>query len=120
MQLKPGLVVRTREYSLTVMRLRASLPNTPVAWVIGDQLLRSGLSGPAHFRESLHARSKAEYIAKLNGGLMELEETLYWLELTVLDKLVPADDPYVEWLWDESRQLIAIFLSLINRWKGER
>ena len=66
----------------------------------------------------MHARSKAECISKLSGGLMELEETLYWLELTVLDKLVPADDAYVEWLWDESRQLIAIFLSLIKKMKG--
>jgi four helix bundle protein len=99
------------------MRFRASLPNTPVVWVVGDQFLRSGLSGGAHFRESLHARSKAEYASKLNGALMELEETLYWLELIVLDKLVPSDDAYVEWLWDESRQLIAIFVSLINKWR---
>jgi len=49
---------------------------------------------------------------------MELEETLYWLELMISDRIVPEDDAYVEWLWDEARQLIAIFFSLINRWKG--
>jgi four helix bundle protein len=86
-----------------------------VAWVLGNQFLRSGLSPGAHFRESLHARSKAEYIAKLNGGVMELEETLYWLELLVGTNLASSDD--IEWLWDEGRQLIAIFLSLINTWK---
>jgi four helix bundle protein len=112
-----GLINRTRAYSLTVLRLRASLPNHPATWVLADQLARSGLSPGAHFRESLHARSKAEYISKLNGGIMELEETLYWLELLVLNKIVPDDDAYVEWLWDETRQLIAIFFSLINKWK---
>ena len=99
------------------MRLRASLPNRPEMWVVGDQLLRAGLSPGAHFRESLHARSAAEYVAKLNGGIMELEETLYWLELLVADHAVPEDDAYVEWLWDEGRQLIAIFFSIINKWK---
>jgi four helix bundle protein len=75
------------------------------------------MSPGAHFRESLHARSKAEYVSKLNGGVMELEETLYWLELLVSDQIVPEDDAYAEWLWDEARQLIAIFLSLINKSK---
>jgi four helix bundle protein len=114
-----GLVSRLRTFSVTVMRLRASLPNCAEAWVVGDQLLRSGLSPGAHFRESLHARSAAEYIAKVNGGLMELEETLYWLELLVEDQIVPPDDAYVEWLWDEARQLIAIFISIINKVKGK-
>jgi four helix bundle protein len=111
-----GLVERTREFSLTVIRLRAALPSGPVTWVLGDQFLRSGLSPGAHFRESL-ARSKAEYVAKLNGGVMELEETLYWLELLTRSHVIADDDAYVEWLWEESRQLIAVFLSLINKWK---
>ena len=99
------------------MRLRASLPNNPATWAVADQFLKSGLSPGAHFRESLHARSKAEYVSKLNGGIMEMEETLYWLELMVEDHIVAHDDAYVEWLWDETRQLMAIFLSLINKWK---
>ena len=63
----------------------------------------------------MHARSSREYVAKLNGGVMELEETLYWLELLRDDDVVPEDDAYLEWLWDEARQLIAIFITLINR-----
>jgi four helix bundle protein len=85
--------------------------------VISDQLTRSGLSPGAHFRESIHARSHREYVAKLSGGLMELEETLYWLELLVYDGVLANDDPYFEWLWDEARQLIAIFTSLMNKHK---
>jgi four helix bundle protein len=110
-----GLVVRLRAFGLTVLRFRRSLPNRPEFRVIGDQLLRAGLSPGAHFRESMHARSPREYVAKLNGGVMELEETLYWLELLREDHAVPEDDAYAEWLWDEARQLIAIFITLINR-----
>jgi four helix bundle protein len=86
-----------------------------VAWTLGDQLLKSGLSPGAHFREALRARSKAEYVSKLNGALMELEETLYWLELLVGAEVVTSRD--VEWLTSETGQLIAIFCSQINKWK---
>src|SRR5205814_4080697 len=42
---------------------------------------RSGTSVGANYREGMRARSHAEYATKLNLSLMELEETLYWLEL---------------------------------------
>ncbi|MGZ7039352.1 MAG: four helix bundle protein, partial [Thermoanaerobaculia bacterium] len=79
-------------------------------------LLRSGTSPGAHFRESLRARSKSEYVAKLNGGLMELEETLYWLELVEGSNFVPAKK--LEPLKQETSELIAIFVSLIKKWRG--
>src|ERR1700690_2573566 len=72
---------RTREFSLREIRLCAALPSNRASDVIARQLLRAGTSPGAHFREALRARSKAEYVAKMNGGLMELEETLYWLEI---------------------------------------
>jgi hypothetical protein len=50
---------------------------------------------------------------------MELEETLYRLELLLEDRIAAPDDAYVEWLWDEARQRIAIFVSIIYK-KGER
>ena len=72
---------RTRNYALRIIRLYGALPKKKVAQVMGNQMLRSGTSVGAHYRECIRARSKAEYAAKLNAGLMELEETLYWLEL---------------------------------------
>lgn len=110
-----GLVPRLREFALVMMRLGRSLPQRPDLWVIRDQLIRSGLAPGAHFREALHARSNAEFVAKLNGGLMELEETLYWIELRVHDGAIAAVDAYVEWLWDEGRQLIAILIAIVKR-----
>ncbi len=55
-------------------------------------MLGSGTSPGAHFREALRARSKAEYVSKLDGALMELEETQYWLELLVGSHKVTEDD----------------------------
>src|SRR3954447_24989069 len=106
---------RTRDFSLRVVRLCAALPSNRTADVIAKQLLRSGTSPGAHFREALRARSKAEYVAKLNGGLMELEETLYWLEIVEGAKYLSAKqlDPIKQ----ETTELIALFVSLNKRWR---
>ncbi len=83
--------------------------------MLGSQFLNSGTSPGAYFREALRARSKAEYVSKLNGGLMELEETLYWLELLVGSEVVRPSD--VESVKGEAEELIGIFVSLIKKWK---
>jgi len=50
---------------------------------MGKQLLRSGTSVGAHYREAVRSRSDAEFISKIEGGLQELEESVYWMELLV-------------------------------------
>lgn len=75
------LTTRTRRFVLAVIRLYSRLPKTTEAQVIGKQLLRSGTSVGAHYREATWARSTAEFVSKVDGGRQELEETMYWLEL---------------------------------------
>ena len=108
---------RTRDFSLRVIRLCAALPANRTSDVIARQLLRSGTSPGAHFREALRARSKAEYVAKMNGGLMELEETLYWLEIVEAADLVSSEK--LDAIKTETNDLIAIFVSLIKKWRGK-
>jgi four helix bundle protein len=111
-----NLTERTRDFALRVIRVCAALPANRTSDVIARQLLRSGTSPGAHFREALRARSKAEYVAKLNGGLMELEETLYWIEIIEGANLMTAKK--LESIAKEANDLIAIFISLIKKWKG--
>ena len=111
------LVDRTRNLAIRVIRLCSALPSDRTADVIAKQLLRSGTSPGAHFREALRARSKSEYVAKLNGGLMELEETLYWLEIVEETNLVASRK--LKPLQIETSELIAIFVSLIKKWKAK-
>lgn len=75
------LKTRTKQFALRIIRLYSALSTTNLAQVLGKQLLRSGTSVGAHYREAVRARSDAEFISKLEGGLQELEETGYWLEL---------------------------------------
>ena len=69
------LKMRTKDFALRVIRLYSSLPKTTEAQVMGKQVLRSGTSVGAHYREATRARSPAEFTSKVEGGLQELEET---------------------------------------------
>jgi len=78
-----GLRDRTKDFSLRIIRLYTALPKTGEAQVLGKQMLRSGTSVAANFREASRARSTAEFIAKLGIVEQELDETMLWLELLV-------------------------------------
>ncbi len=72
---------RTREFALRMIRLCNHLPSNLAARSIGRQLIRSGTSVGAHWREARRSRSNAEFISKVECGIQELDETTYWLEL---------------------------------------
>ena len=112
------LRVRTKSFALRVIRLYASLPKITEAQVIGKQLLRSGTSVGAHYREATRARSKAEFVSKIEGGLQELEETVYWLELLSDSEIVSAKR--LAGLQLEARELTAILVSSAKTAKQHR
>lgn len=111
-----GLAGRTKDFSLRVIRLFSSLPKTTVAQVIGKQILRSGTSVGANYREAHRARSKAEFIAKIGDCLKEIDETSYWLELLGESQTLPSVK--LTGLLDESHQLLAIFTTIVKRAKS--
>src|SRR5688572_12360610 len=82
---------RTTQFALEVIRLYAEFPKSAAAQVVGRQLLRSGTSVGAHYREAHRARSTAESISKMEGGTQELDETAYWFELALRGQLMPAE-----------------------------
>jgi four helix bundle protein len=108
----PDLKDRTRDFALRIIRLYSALPKRSDSQIIGKQVLRSGTAVGANYREGLRARSKSEYAAKLNIGLMELEETLYWLELLEQADIVPASR--LALLKAETGELTAILVALIK------
>ena len=75
------LRLRTKEFAIRVIRMYSTLPKSNEAQVLGKQVLRSGTSVGANYREACRARSKAEFVAKLGDCLKELDETSYWFEL---------------------------------------
>lgn len=112
------LATRTREFAVRVVRLYSVLPKTTQAQVLGKQVLRSGTSVGAHYREATRARSDAEFISKIEGGLQELEETRYWLEL-LRDTQVLSWDRLAE-LDKEADELTAILVTLVRKRKAAK
>jgi four helix bundle protein len=109
---------RTKRFALRIVRLYASLPLTGAAQVVGKQVLRSGTSPGAQYREACRARSVAEFVSKMEGGLQELDETAYWLELLVEGNLVPRQR--LTDLLKETQELMAIFASSVKTAKRKR
>jgi four helix bundle protein len=110
------LKARTKQYAGRIIRLYASLPHETAAQVLGKQLLRSGTSIGANYREASRGRSKAEFIAKIGDCLKEADETEYWLELLVEEGFVRPEK--MADLLDETNQLIVIFVSILKSAKG--
>jgi four helix bundle protein len=112
------LRVRTKDFALRVIRLYSALPKRTEAQVIGRQLLRSGTSVGAHFREATRARSDAEFISKVEGGLQELAEAAYWLELLGDAGIVPGSR--LADLAAEASELMAILVTRVKNVKSRR
>ena len=109
---------RTKEFALRIIKLYAALPKTTEAQVLGKQILRSGTSVGAHYREACRAKSNADFISKIEGGLQELDETLYWLELLADAKIVTPTRlaPLVQ----ETNELIAMFVTMAKGVKQKK
>ena len=107
---------RTKDFALRIVRMFSALPKTTEAQVLGKQLLRSGTSIGANYREAFRARSKLEFIAKCGDSLREIEETAYWLELLVDAGIVSPEK--LQPLRNESDELSAIFVTILRRSKG--
>jgi four helix bundle protein len=115
MQNKKDLKDRTKKFALRIIRMYSSLPKSTEAKVLGTQVLRSGTSVGANYREASRGRSKAEFVAKMGDCLKELEETTYWFELLLEGNILPKNK--ISDLLQESKELTAIFATIINKTK---
>jgi four helix bundle protein len=103
---------RTKMRAIRVIRLFDGLPKTRSADVIGRQLLRSATSVGANYRAACRARSKAEFCAKLGIVEEEADESIYWLELLIDAKLVPA--VRLQDLLRETNEIVAMVVASIR------
>jgi four helix bundle protein len=105
----------TKRFALNIIRTFSMMPKTTEAQVLGKQLLRSGTSVGANYREAYRGRSKAEFISKCGDSLRELEESAYWLELLADGKIVSPEK--LAAIRNECDELLAIFVTIIKRSK---
>jgi len=104
---KNDLERRTRVFALRVVSFISALPGGRIGDILGRQLLRSGTSVGANYREANRAGSRKDFLHRINVVEREAAETLYWLELLDETDLGQPDD--LAWLKKESDELVAIF-----------
>jgi four helix bundle protein len=86
--------------------------------ILGKQLLRSGTSVGANYREASRSRSDAEFIAKIELCAQEADETQYWLEL--LNEDCEISNTRTQPIWDEADELIRIFVTMSQNTKKHK
>ena len=100
---------------LRVIKLYSALPRRRDAQVLGTQILRSGTSVGAHYREACRAKSDADFVSKVEGALQELDETAYWLELLGEAEILAFKR--LQALHNEAEELIAILVTIATKVK---
>src|SRR5688572_15310294 len=115
--MEKNLRVRTKQFALRIIRLYSALPPRGATMILGTQILKSGTSVGAHYREARRAKSNADFISKIEEALQELDETSYWLELLRDSGLVKAGR--LESLEIETDELLSIFVTIVRRVKSK-
>ena len=110
---------RTKRFAIAIIRLYSRLARSTEAQVIGRQILRSGTSVGAQYREATRAKSVADFVSKVEGSLQEIEKTRYWLELLTQSAVV-KDTERVRPPIEETDELAAIFVASVRTAKRRR
>jgi len=101
---------RTLKFAIMIIRLSASLPSTPEAKVVRNQITKCGSSVGANYREANRSRSKADFKNRISICESEASETQYWIEVIIEVGWKTRGQVKVE--YEECSELLAIFTSI--------
>lgn len=106
---------RTLEFGKRVIRLCKSLIMNPINLPIISQLMRSGTSVGANYREANETSIKKDFLFRMRICRKEAKETIYWLKM-----VIEANSEFgekIKSLLDEANQLVKIFATIIIKSK---
>jgi four helix bundle protein len=101
------LELRAKAFAARVIRLCVAPPERATERA---QPMRSGTPMGAHYREAQRAKSNADFTSKIEGAQQELDESRYWIELTVEPGIFPPAK--LAALHTECDELLAIFATV--------
>lgn len=109
---KSELRERFKQYAIAVARFVLKLPFNTVNKNYADQLTRSASSSAANYSASLRAKSPADFINKFKIVEEELDESLFFFELT--EAINPAYSEEIKKLSKEGNELLSIIVSSLK------
>lgn len=108
---------RLLEFTMKILDVVESLPQTRVGNHIASQLVRCGTSPAPNYGEARSAESRKDFIHKMKVVLKELRETRVWLMLVQRKRLVSPAEKAAE-VQAECDELISIFVASIGTAEG--
>ena len=112
---KTELETRTKHFALSLIDFVDRMPGHRSGDIVGKQLIPSGTSIGANYREANRAESRADFHHKLALAIKESAETEFWLELVHESKHLHTKG--AEALLLESGELIAILTTIMKNSK---
>ena len=100
---------RTKEFAHRCVKLAMTLPKTPLGNHIQGQLIRCSTSVASNYRAACQAQSKAGFISKISIVIEEADESHFWLEFIIDEKMIKKDQ--IDPLFKEADELTAIFVA---------
>jgi len=100
---------RTRRFAHRSVKLALALPEGPLGEHIKRQLIRCSTSVASDYRAACLAQSRAGFVAKLSIVVEEIDESCFWLEFVIYEKLLGSKR--VGPLLKEAGELTCIFIS---------
>ena len=102
---------RFKKFSIRIINMVDSMPDTISGRAIGSQVVRSGTSPAANYRAACLGKSEKDFLNKLKMVEEELDETSHWLEVIMETGLLPENR--VKPLYTECLELLKIIISSI-------
>ena len=75
------LKTKSFDFAIRIIKLYKYLNSNYKEYELSRQIVRAGTSVGSLIREAEHAESRKDFIHKLNIGLKEINESIYWLDL---------------------------------------
>ena len=106
---KEDLKKRTKIFAHRCVKLASELPDSKLGRHIQGQLIRCSTSVAANYRATCVAQSKKSFIAKISIVIEEADESNFWIEFSIDEKLIKDERLFP--LLKESAELTAIFMA---------
>lgn len=103
---------KSKSFAIRIIKFYKYLCDEKKEFVLSKQILRSGTSIGANIRESKNAKSKADFISKMNIALKEADETAYWMELLWESEIIEKSQ--VIDLYELNTELIKLLTAIIK------
>ena len=88
---KSPLLEKSFLLAIEIVQLSQYLVREKKAYVLSNQILKSGTNPGAMVREAAHAQSGKDFINKLEIAQKELNETAYWLQLLLATNIISKE-----------------------------